>query len=175
VKDPFLKAVMTFLLATGIRIEEAERIERGMINLDHGTYGHIYLRARITKTKEARDPPVLTNMLRDLILDRFEATPDRADALAFGSITRTCRHSFAVAKETAKIKTFIMRDLRATFATNALDVIPLPIVAKWLGHKGPKTTIRYFRPQADSHKQHFAAFQMHISGRQSIQESVAVN
>jgi integrase len=175
VSNPFLKSVLRFLVGTGIRVEEAEKIERGMIDLDHGTYGHIYLPARITKTKKARDLPVLTKQLRDVIAERFAAIPESPDARVFGSIKDRCKRQFAAAKRTAKIKNFVMRDCRATFCTNALDVIPLPTVTKWMGHENPKMTMRYFRPQAASHKQHVATFEMHMIGRQTIQESVAVN
>jgi integrase len=175
INDPFLKAVLSFLLGTGIRIEETERIECHMIKLDHGTYGHIYLPARVTKSKKARDLPVLTAAVRDVIRDRFDAIPDQPNALVFGNIARTCRSSFAKAKATARIKNFIMKDCRATFATNALDVIPVAQVAKYLGHDDPKTTMRYLRQTAETHKDNVAIFELHMMRRQTIQESVAVN
>ena len=173
--DPFLKTVLTFLLGTGIRIEEAERIERGMIDLTVGVYGHIYLPAHVTKTKIARDLPVLTKDIRDAILARFEIIGDEPDALVFTNIQTGCRNGFAKAKAITKIKNFIMKDLRATFATNALDVLPISQVSKYLGHKNPQITMRYLRPTASSHQDNVTRFETHMISRQAITESVAVN
>jgi integrase len=118
---------------------------------------------------------VLTKDVRDAILARFEIIGDEPDALVFKNIQTGCRHGFAKAKAIAKIKNFIMKDLRATFATNALDVLPISQVSKYLGHKNPQITMRYLRPTASSHQDNVTRFESHMINRQTIQESATVN
>lgn len=130
VDDPFLKAVLIFLLNTGMRIEEAARVERTMIKLDQNTYGHIFLPARITKDKKARDLPILTAELRETIIDRLQATSNDEHGLLFPNITDTCDDAFEAARKVAGIEDYLMRDCRRTFVTRAIRVLQMAEVMK---------------------------------------------
>lgn len=170
IDDPFLKGVLIFLLNTGMRIEEAAKVERKMIDLEQNTYGHIYLPAVITKDKKARDLPILTAELREAIIDRLQAISNEEATRLFPSITDACDDAFEASRKAAGIEDFLMRDCRRTFVTRAIRVLPMAEVMKMTGHKVTKTLLRYLEPTDDAHKANAARFEAYMIEKATIDQ-----
>lgn len=150
----FLGMVLTFLVDSGLRIGELKLLERGMIKLDQGLYGHIYLPARITKNEKG-DLPVLTPRLREVIDQRFAVIPNDPKALVFGSdwSDSKIRDEFEAVTKMAGVNDLQLRDSRHTFATRYVSIIPLGELLKMTRHFGEdaiKTLMRYINPPQDS-------------------------
>jgi integrase len=139
--EKHLKPIVITALNTGMRRGEILSLEwdkhidlrQGFINLDK------------TKNDERRSIPInatLKNVLQSI--------PRRMDIPyvffdpATGQRYKGIKHSFKTALKKAKIKDFHFHDLRHTFASHlVMSGVDLTTVAKLLGHKSLKMTLRY--------------------------------
>jgi integrase len=163
---PLLRMLLVFLIDTGLRVGEAQKLRRGMIRLHEGIRGHIYLLAQITKGKERRDLPILTTRLRQVIEERFAMMPDDPDALVFG--TESVRNAFDTVRERANLDRDIeLRDTRHTWISRAVPSgIPLPEAMLYSGHKIVDTFLRYLQPSVNEHNANASRFEAFMIAHQ---------
>jgi integrase len=163
---PLLRMLLVFLIDTGLRVGEAQKLRRGMIRLHEGIRGHIYLPAQITKGKERRDLPILTTRLRQVIEERLAMIPDDPDALVFG--TETVRNAFDAVRERANLERDIeLRDTRHTWISRAVPSgIPLPEAMLYSGHKIVDTFLRYLQPSVNEHNANASRFEAFMIAHQ---------
>jgi len=153
----YLWSLLVFLFDTGTRLNEARGLTRGMIKLNQGPLGHIYLVASITKGKEKRNLPILTQRLREVIEQRFAMIPNDPKELVFGKNT-SIRFAWDATRAKANIERdgealdVELRDTRHTWISNAVKRrIPLPQAMLYSGHKVVDTFLRYLQPDQEAH------------------------
>jgi len=124
--------IILFLLYTGCRKGEMERLRWEDINFEQG-----YIEIRKTKTKEFRRIP-LHPELKKVLLER-----ERKGDYVFGTQNNLLRDTKKVYRQ-AKIKNASIHTLRHTFASHlALQGVDLKTIAELLGHSSVRTTEIY--------------------------------
>ena len=155
--EPYLGAIVTTALSTGMRKSEILRLKWDNVDLVHG-----FILLDKTKNGERREIPINRTLLellnkmrrsfkevkverdgkqdtmRELIPYVFS---DPASLKPYAGVKRV----FAEALKKAEIRDFHFHDLRHTFASHAMmsGEIDIATLSKLLGHKSIKMTIRY--------------------------------
>ena len=142
-----LRHVLLCALNTGMRRGEVVMLKWDNVDLAHS---FILLESSTTKTKQTRKVPI-NSVLKDMLFMLqnkrehdyvFSNSLDQPFVSGEGIIK-----AFNLAKKRAKIKNFRFHDLRHTAATRMVESgIPLFTVGQILGHRNPKTTMRYAHP-----------------------------
>jgi integrase len=139
--EKHLKPIVVTALNTGMRRGEILSLEWDKhINLRQG-----FIELDKTKNDEPRNIPINTT-LKNLLqsISKRKDVPYVFFAPFSGQRYKGIKHSFKTALKTAKIKDFRFHDLRHTFASHlVMSGVDLATVAKLLGHKSIKMTLRY--------------------------------
>ena len=150
-----LKDIARVMLDTGMRPEEAFRIERANIDLVQRTIMNPFGKTKAARRKLTMTEEVLSIMKKragtcgSVYIFPSSDNPDRP----IGSVRKA--HDGAVRR--AKLKpAFRLYDLRHTYATRAVMAgVDLPTLAALLGHSSTQRTMRYVHP-AEEHKREAA-------------------
>lgn len=151
-----LKDVAQIILDTGMRPEEAFRIESDNLDFSKRTIFNPF-----GKTRAARRKLVMTGEVFNILKTRASKTRSR---FVFPSEDDPARHIQSVRKahdaavRRAQIKSvFRLYDLRHTYASRVVMAgVDLPTLAALLGHTKIQMTMRYVHP-AEEHKREAAA------------------
>lgn len=139
-KRAHLKPIILCALDTGMR--QGEIFTLIISDVDPAAR-MISIRSTNTKTQQARQVPITRRLLSHLEGLLRHREPDE---LVFG-IEDSVKRSFASACRDAGIAGLRFHDLRHTAATRWIQVgLPVPVVAKLLGHSSIQTTMRYVNP-----------------------------
>jgi len=132
--------VITVLLDTGMRCGELLAFEGRDVDLKQNL---IMLQASITKTNEARSVP-MTKRVRKIVESRMVL---QGEGRVFPYKQSWLRHGWDRARShlgLAQDKEFTPHLCRHTCASRLVQRgVSLKVVMDWLGHKAPKTTMRY--------------------------------
>lgn len=140
-----LKAIIIAALDTGMRKGELLRLRWKDVDTDNR---EIIIRAMNTKTMRERTVPMTTRLYSELRRMREERQP-APDELVFGF--DDVKRSFDGARNDAGLSDLRFHDLRHTHATRLVGAgIPVPDVARGLGHQQLSTTYRYVNSTRES-------------------------
>jgi integrase len=146
--SPYLRAIVTTALNTGMRKEEILSLQWAQhVDLTHG-----FILLDKTKSGERREIPI-----NDTVRQTLQSLVRRIDTPYVFAGTRgerflDVKKGFAAACRRAGIKDFTFHDLRHTFASHLVMAgVDLTTVKELLGHKSLSMTLRYAH-LAPSHK-----------------------
>ena len=140
IRITLLAEYFEFLLNTGLRREEALKLQQCDINLEQNA---VYIRT--AKDKEARVVP-LTTRARSILVS--------LDSSLFSSLTKSyVTHGFAEIARKARLSGFKLHSLRHSFATRLIDLgVDVLAVSKILGHSDIRTTMIYSKVRLETMK-----------------------
>lgn len=126
--DPRTTRMIALGVFAGLRVSEIGALSRADVHAPT----HLVVR----NGKGGRDRIV---PLHPALADMLDGSPDPIVGLAGHSVSLLLRARL----NACGLAHHRPHDLRATFATEAVRVAPIPVVAKWLGHANWTTTQRY--------------------------------
>jgi integrase len=143
-----LRPIIIAAVDTGLRRGELLKMTWGDVEFDHATKGGwLRVRAINAKTGKARIAAMTQRLYDELVL--LWGDSKDLNTRVFG-ITNHFRRAWNSACKRAKITGLRFHDLRATFATRAIQAgMPEFEVMKITGHTQKETFDRYVRPQED--------------------------
>lgn len=134
------RALAALLLASGLRVSEALALEWGDVQYAEGTAKVV---VRDSKNGDPRTVPVGARALSLALPVRLESATGPFTAVsqsAFNHAWAAARASMGLAADAE----FVPHMLRHTYATRLVVAgVPLSVVARLLGHRSVRTTMRY--------------------------------
>lgn len=148
----YLKSIIIAALDTGCRRGELLKLKWSDVDLENRL---IIIRAENSKTLRSRQV-AMTNRLFNELANLYEQSPKINEFLVFG--VTSVKKSFDTCKRIAGLDDLRFHDLRHTAATRLVSQnIPLPEVARILGHMQVSTTYRYTNLTLDTVRRASAA------------------
>lgn len=167
--SPLLADVATVLHDTGLRPDEAHRLDWADISFVNGRHGK--LRVRYGKTDSARRELPLTPRLRNVLEARWQnagrlecgwvfPAPTRAGHINHSSLKK--QHSRAL--RMAGVPPFLLYSLRHSFATRIAPGVDAWTLCKVMGWSSLSVAMRYIHPSEERVLAAFAETQSNGSG-----------
>jgi integrase len=154
--------LVRFLAFSGCRIAEATNVKRDDVDLENGTIRILGDAVTGTKSGESRTIPMnpaLRELVSRLLEDDREPRAKKRRGQGFLLKVAECLKALANACAKVGVQKITHHDLRHLFCTRAIEAeIPIPTVAKWLGHKdGGALLMRTYSHLLDAHSKEMAA------------------